>query len=253
MVSPLSTPAGGSTATFCAAKNLLMTHLPNASMLTYTQGAAAGAVPSIVAGSTYTFNWEEDIGTMPVPGGNGEIVCAPYSPPAALPEATHKAEMTLTTSGSVSDCTPTYKGEIAVKIGAALGVDTRRAFVTCAAGSLVITLTVNYTSAENAEAGSTQLNTLLSDVSDASYFLSSSEVSMTVTVVQPAYAGSVEGGLATGALIGIIAAAAAVVLVLLLCICMMCQRKKEGKPIFVCLDDVKEDKKAAPRPAGTAA
>ena len=68
-------------------------------------------------------------------------------------------------------------------------------------------------------------------------------MTVTVTAVTAGSAGSATGGMGTGALIGIIAGCCVAGLLPLGVICISMQRKKEGKPIFVCLDESgKKDK-----------
>ena len=241
MLNPLSTPAGGTNDTFCAAKNLFMNHMPNASMFQYSQGTSSSATPTVsTVTDAVSFNFEEDIGTMP--NGAGSIVCPAFSAPS-LPTATHFATITVTAAGAVADYTQTVKDAMKIQIAAAMGVPAGRITITVEAGSVIITIQIGYTSAAAAEAGQTSINDLTSTAAATAAFLSTPAMTVTVTAVTAGSAGSSTGGMSSGALIGIIAGCCVAGLLLLGVICISMQRKKEGKPIFVCLDESgKKDK-----------
>jgi hypothetical protein len=242
-LNPLSTPSGDNS-TFCAVKNLLMAHLPNASALQYSQGASSGSTPSAAdADALVSFVFEADIGTMPYSGMNME--CAAYDATTTeLPEALYKASIAVAASNSMSDFDSTaVKTAIKLQLAAALGVDRRRVGLVISAGSVMIDIDVNYTTTEAAEAGAATLGSMMSDATAASNFLSTPELSVTVTeITEEVSYGSVEDtGLSGGAIAGIIVGVIVALLLVVAIIVLGAQRKKEGKPIFVCLDDTKKE------------
>jgi len=239
---------------FCAVKDLLSNHLPNASVLVYTGTHGTSAMPGLEYPHVTTlsaavkdaedlarFDWAEHIGTLPK--NKGEVNCPAYSP-STLQPSTHTMSMKVTASGAVSDYTPAIKEAIAVNIAVKLAVDVRYVAVSVQAGSVVITILVGYTSAEAAEAAATNLNAALANEAAVSDLLSTSDLKVTVASFDQAVGATDDlgTGLSTGAIVGIAIGGVVAFLLLVTIIIMSMKRKKEGKPIFLCLDEVKTDK-----------
>jgi hypothetical protein len=255
MVSPNSPSTAGTNDTFCAVSNLLANHLPNASALVYTgthgTSATAGlAYPHETALSAQEatelthFDYEEHVGSMP--HGADAVICQPFSQPSLQP-ATHKAVFAVTASGDPTDYTDEVVDAIQVKLAVEANVDPRRVAITVEAGSVILTIQINYTTAADADTGAAQLTSLLADTAAASVLLSTPAMTITVSSIDTRARSSSMNpssstGLSTTALIIIIAGAVVIAILLLLLIVCSCKRKNEGKPIFLCLDDAKQEK-----------
>jgi hypothetical protein len=268
-------PVANTTSVYCLAHELLMNNLPNSSMLEYTMGHQSGASVSASAGDGIYHFTTADIGDL---SGASGVSCTPFTPPpAAVVGATHQVVFSLVANGVVADFTTDVQLGMRENIAIATGVTlpqvtlsisataARRA-LQAAAATVMITVTILFTSASDAQAAATTVAAIVSgwDAAGLRAVLSTPELTITSPegttiafddsslsiappappMAPPADAGT---GLSTGALIGIIVGGVVVGILLLALIICSCKRKNEGKPIFLCLDEAKPAK-----PAGTA-
>ena len=118
-------------------------------------------------------------------------LCSPSEPPPPpMPPFDAASVMayvtaTVTTAGSTSDYTPAVQTAIIEKMAAECGVALAAVTMTVLPGSVILSFIIGVSSADQATSLTSTLETKLADADAASAFLSTSELEVTVTAVQP--------------------------------------------------------------------
>jgi hypothetical protein len=110
----------------------------------------------------------------------------PPSSPPALPtiEATHEVVLTATVEGAVADFTDGVKDAIATNVAGELAVPKGNVQITVEAASVILTIIIGFADAGSADEGHTTLSALVGSAEDASTFLSTDELDVTVESVE---------------------------------------------------------------------
>ena len=117
---------------------------------------------------------------------------SPEPPPVLAPAMPYEAAAvtttvtaTVTAAGSTSDYTPAVQTAIREKMAAECGVALAAVTMTVLPGSVILSFIIGVSSADQATSLTSTLETKLADADAASAFLSTSELEVTVTAVQP--------------------------------------------------------------------